>query len=155
MKLRKYKSSDCLVFAQLFYDTVHTINAEDYSQTQLDVWATGNVNISAWDKSFLEHNTLVAEENGIIVGFGDMDNSGYIDLLYVYKDYQRKGIATDIVTKLEQEASIENISSFSTYASITAKPFFENHGYRALHKNIVVREGVELINYYMKKNCKE
>ncbi len=47
LTLRKYKSEDCPILAQLFYDTVHTINAADYTEEQLNVWATGTVVIEA------------------------------------------------------------------------------------------------------------
>jgi len=60
----------------------------------LDVWADGNVDLVDWNNSFLEHYTVVATDNGIIVGFGDIDQSGYLDRLFVHKDYQRRGIAT-------------------------------------------------------------
>ena len=118
----------------------------------MDVWATSNVDISAWDKSFLEHNTLVAEENNIIVGFGDMDNNGYLDRLYVHKDYQGKGIATAITTELERQSEIQGIFIFSTHASITAKPFFEKHGYHVVGENKVICNGVELVNFIMEKH---
>ncbi len=151
MKIRKYKTADCTEIADLFYETVHTINAKDYTKSQLDVWATGKIDIVAWDKSFLEHNTLVAEENNIIVGFGDMDNHGYLDRLFVHKDYQGKGIATTITTELERQAEIHGISAFATHASITAKPFFEKHGYHVVSENKVIRNGVELTNFIMEK----
>jgi putative acetyltransferase len=155
MRLRKYQSADCPVLAQLFYDTVHAINAEDYTQDQLEVWATGRVDLSVWNKTFLEHNTLVAEENGIIVGFGDMDNGGYIDRLFVHKDFQRMGIATAIINTLEFDALKHSIFIFTTHASITAKPFFEKHGYKVLRENTVIREGIALTNFIMVKNCTE
>lgn len=151
MNIRKYKSEDCREMAKLFYDTVHKVNIKDYSKAQVNVWATGNIDISSWDKSFLDHNTIIAEENGVIVGFGDMDSNGYLDRLYVHKDHQGKGIATWIVHILESKAGTANISSFTTHASITAKPFFEKCGYKAISKNRVVRDGVELINFMMKK----
>lgn len=47
-----------------------------------------------------EHFSLVAIEAGMIVGFGDIDSTGYVDRLYVHKDYQRKGIATAICDML-------------------------------------------------------
>ena len=151
MRIRNYKSIDCAEIAKLFYGTVHTINAKDYTKSQFDVWATGSVDMSDWDKSFLEHNTLVAEHNNIIVGFGDMDDTGYLDRLYVHKDYQGKGIATAIVSGLEEQALKNGICFFTTHASITAKPFFENHGYHVVSENKAVRNGIELINYIMEK----
>jgi len=79
--LREYKPSDCPFMSKLFYDTVHTVNARDYTNEQLDVWATGAVDLEKWDRSFLEHDTLVAEIDGEIVGFADMDKTGYLDRL--------------------------------------------------------------------------
>lgn len=152
MEIRKYKSADCAEILELFYHTVHEINIKDYTKQQLDAWATGNVDMSAWDKSFLEHNTLVAEKNNIILGFGDMDKNGYLDRLYVHKDYQRKGIATAITTELERQTEMQGISIFSTHASITAKPFFEKQGYKVVSDNKVIRNGLELVNFIMEKH---
>ena len=61
-------------------------------------WAPADRDISAWSKSFLNRLALVAEEEGKIIGFGDIDGTGYLDRLYVHKDFQRKGIATAIVS---------------------------------------------------------
>ena len=41
MIIRKYKSTDCKYLAQLFYDTVHSVNSKDYSKEQLNAWANG------------------------------------------------------------------------------------------------------------------
>ena len=121
IKIRKYKSSDCQEIAELFYNTVHSINKKDYTQEQLDVWATKNIDIEKWDTSFLKNYTVVAESNGIIVGFGDIAEDGYLDRLYVHKDFQRIGIATMICDKLEKKVKGKPLY---THASITAKPFF-------------------------------
>ena len=89
MEIREYKTSDCNEIADLFYNTVHYINSKDYTEEQLNVWATGNVDIDEWNKSFLNNYTVVMEENGMIVGFGDINDRGYLDRLYVHKDYQK------------------------------------------------------------------
>ena len=39
MFVRGYQMSDCKEITELFYNTVHTINAKDYTKEQLDVWA--------------------------------------------------------------------------------------------------------------------
>ena len=67
MQLRKYMVSDCEQLAELFYQTVHSINAKDYSEVQLDAWASGKVNLQEWNNSFLEHVMLVAVKNGDFV----------------------------------------------------------------------------------------
>lgn len=148
MFLRMYNTSDCQFLVELFYQTVHNVNAKDYTKEQLDVWATGNVNLNEWDKSFLEHFTIVAIKNEIIVGFGDIDKTGYLDRLFVHKDYQRQGIASAICDELEQRVSANKII---THASITAKTFFEQRGYRVIKRQQVIRNGISLMNYVMEK----
>lgn len=48
---------------------------------------------------------LVAVDNNLIVGFGDIDKTGYLDRLYIHSDYQRQGIAAAICDQLEQGSS--------------------------------------------------
>ena len=146
MIIREYISSDCEQLAELFFQTVHTVNDKDYIKEQLNVWATGNVDLSVWNNSFLEHYTLVALENNVIVGFGDIDNTGYLDRLFVHKDYQSQGIATALCDRLE--AGFDRVT---THASITAKQFFMNRGYRLIKEQQVVRKGISLANYVMEK----
>ena len=148
MQLRKYTPSDCAQMAELFYQTVHSVNAKDYTQEQLDAWATGEVDLQAWDESFQAHKTDIAVENGDIIGFGDMDESGYLDRLYVRKDYQGQGVASAICEELERLAAGK---TFTTHASITAKLFFQHRGYHVVRKQEVIRHGVALTNYVMEK----
>ena len=147
MQLRRYKQSDCRELAELFYNTVHTVNAADYNNEQLNAWATGRVDLEAWNKSLQEHYSIVAVDKGIIVGFGDIDQTGYLDRLYVHADYQGMGIATAICNKLEQSVS----GKIVTHASVTAKPFFEKRGYKVIKEQRVERQGVFLTNFVMEK----
>lgn len=150
MVIRKYQSSDCEKMAELFYQTVHSVNAEDYTKEQLDVWATGQVDLVRWDKSFSDHYTVVAILDGVLAGFGDIDETGYLDRLYVHRDYQRRGIASAICDSLEQAFPVEKVTS---HVSITARPFFESRGYRVQKEQQVIRAGISLKNFVMEKPC--
>lgn len=75
MIIRRYRPLDCAQMADLFYHTVHAVNAKDYSQEQLCAWADGKINLEEWNRSFSEHFTIVAAEQDKIIGFGDMDLS--------------------------------------------------------------------------------
>ena len=119
MLLRAYRPEDCPALAQLFYDTV------------------------------LAHRTLVAQLEGQIAGFGDIDvSAGYLDRLYVHKDFQSRGIATALEGALEVALSVPLVY---TDASITAKPFFLGRGYRLVREQRVERHGVALTNFRMEK----
>lgn len=147
MIVRKYQPCDCKEITELFYNTVHTINSKDYTEEQLAAWATGNIDLEQWNRSLQEHFSFVAARDEIIVGFGDIDSTGYLDRLYVHKDYQRKGIATALCEVLEQAV----LSKITTHASITAKPFFENRGYKVICEQQVNRQNVLLTNFIMEK----
>lgn len=135
------------MLTDLFYHTVHTVNAKDYTKEQLDVWADGKADLKKWNRLLQEHYSIVAVENETIAGFGDIDLTGYLDHLFVHADYQGKGIATAICDQLEQAVQ----GNITTHASITAKAFFEKRGYRVLKEQQVERQGIFLTNYIMVK----
>ena len=147
MNLRRYRPSDCKALAELFYRSVHAIDAKSYSTEQLDAWADGSVDVERWNRALLSHHTVVAEMDGIIVGFGDIDATGYLDHLFVHPDFQRLGIASSICDELERSVEVPAIS---TDASIAARGFFEARGYTVESKQQVWRHGVMLENYAMR-----
>lgn len=147
MNIRKYRSQDCEELIKLFYETVHAVNAMDYTREQLDAWAVRNPDAEAWNRSLTGHTTLVAVWDERIVGFGDIDETGYLDRLFVHKDYQRRGIASALCDELEKEAEEKIV----TYASVTARLFFEKRGYQVVKKHQAERHGVFLTNYLMEK----
>ena len=97
----------------------------------------------------MAHHSLVAVEGeGLIVGFGDIDGTGYLDRLYVHRDRQGQGIATALLGRLERAVDAPVIT---THASITARPFFEARGYRVIREQRVERHGVRMTNFVMEK----
>lgn len=149
IQLRPYQTSDCKEMSELFYQTVHNVNAKDYSLEQRMAWANGNVNLKLWDKSFLNHDTLVATDGTLILGYSDIDATGYLDRLYVHKDYQGIGIGTMLCNALEAYSFSNGSMLITTHASITAKSFFLKRGYQIVKEQQVIREGISLTNYVM------
>ena len=45
MIIRKYVSTDWRQLADLFYETVHSVNAKDYTSEQLYAWADGSADL--------------------------------------------------------------------------------------------------------------
>ena len=150
MTLRAYHPDDCKAVWELFYNTIHTVNSADYTETQLDAWAPKDIDLHMWNQRLLRNDyAVVAELNGVIVGIGTADDMGYFDLLYVHKNYQRMGIATMIADDLESYLFHKGIQVITTDASITAKPFFERRGYIVQKEQCVECRGQYLTNYKM------
>lgn len=158
MEIRKFYDSDIRQIVSLFYETVHSVNKQDYSQEQLDAWAPKDeeeLKLKTWKESMSYNVTYVAEINAEIVGFSDMTQDGHIDRLYIHKNFQGQGIASALVNNLEAEARRLGLIEMGTEASITAKLFFECLGYRITQSQIVERRGVKLVNFKMTKQLFE
>lgn len=148
MDLRSFRPGDAPALYRLFYDTVHTVCAGDYTPAQLDAWAPETAGEAAWEAALRSRTTLVAEENGGILGFGSIGPDGYLDLLYIHRDHQRRGVAAVLCDFLETLYPVDRIT---VHASKTARPFFENRGYRVLRPRQVERRVQVLTNYVMEK----
>ena len=149
MNIRSYHSDDCQAVLSLFYETIHKINRRDYTREQIEAWTNNhNIDPTAWNLSLTHHKTLVAEMDNTIVGFGDL-NGNFLDRLYVHAEYQRRGIATAIMDRLERYAAEQNYATIVTHASITAYPFFRDRNYQLVKEQQVERHGVFLKNMVM------
>ena len=148
MRLRLYRDGDLPALLELFYSTVHTVCARDYTPAQLDAWAPRKPDEAAWDASLRSRTTLVAEEDVAILGCGHLGPDAYLDLLYVHKDHQRRGIAAVLCDFLETLYPVDRIT---VHASETAWPFFEKQGYRMLRSQRVERRGQVMTNHMMEK----
>ena len=134
MLIKSYEKEFFIDICTLFYETVHSVNAGDYSESQLEAWAPKDNDYSHL-KTALEKNwTLVAIEDGVIIGFADIEDTGYLDHLFVHRDYQGKGVATALCNEIEEKG---NFNEIETHASITAFPFFEKRGYKVVREQIV------------------
>ena len=152
MEIRKYASGDLDAVLTLFYETVHAVCLGDYTRAQVDAWADGRPDREAWARSLEAHFSLVACEGDALVGFGDIDASGYLDRLYVHKDFQRRGVAAALCERLEAHARGKAVT---VHASITALPFFLRRGYRLVRAQTVFRKGVALNNFILEKTPPE
>lgn len=148
--IRNYQADDSEKLFDLFVQTIRNINSKDYSPAEISAWI-GEKDLGKWDRSFKEHYTAVATVGQTVVGFGDIARDGYLDRLYVHHNFQRLGIGTRLCDLLEQHFEITEVS---TYASITARPFFQARGYTVVQENYVRRGQVKLKNYFMIKRMK-
>ena len=74
-----------------------------------------------------------------------------IDMLFVAPQFQRRGVARQPIRHVETHARSVQVTELTADVSITARPFFERHGFTAETEQHPVRGGVPLTNYRMKK----
>lgn len=147
--IRRYVDGDADELLKLFKEAVAAINIRHYSPEQVAVWTT--VNKDEWRQSLKGHETFVAEIDGVIVGFADLRHDGYLDRLYINKDYQGRFIYLRLLRHIEHAARDLGLNKVFTHCSITAKIPAERAGYKVIKEQTVSRDGVDFINYVMEK----
>ena len=150
VQVRVLTEHDAAAVAALFYHTVHSVNAADYSEEQLNAWAPMEVLHEDWSRRFDDRLALVATYSDEVVGFADMDvRKHYLDRLYVHREYQRCGVGTALCDALESVCP--SGATISVHASLTAEPFFISRGYRVKTRHKVLCRGVSMGNCLMCK----
>jgi len=91
---------------------------------------------------------LAFDTSNTLIGFGSLIKD-YIDFMYVHRDYQGIGVATLILKVLMAEAKRQKYLIIYSEVSITARPFFESQGFKAVHENVKMVRGVEIRNFRM------
>jgi putative acetyltransferase len=152
-RIRAYEAGDASAIARLFYETVRSVNLADYTEEQVEAWAPAVPDQQAWHARMSEpdRRTLVAEEDGEVVGFAELEDDGHLDMLYLRGDAMGRGVGRRLYQALEREARFSGVGRIFTEASITARPFFERHGFGVVREQRVSRRGVEMINLAMEK----
>ena len=149
--LRTAQLNDLAQILQLFVTTIKHTCSNDYNSQQFEAWISSAKNKDIWINRIKNQYFLIAEINNQIVGFASLENKYYVDLLYLHKDYLKQGIACELYKRLEQIARESGKSEIESDVSITAVPFFEKMGFRMVHENRILLQGVKLINYRMSK----
>lgn len=151
ISLRRYESGDAVATLDIFYRAVHVTAAASYSAEQIAVWAPENIDVESWGRKQITRNGVVAEVDGEVAGFSDVDAHGYIDMMFVAPEYGRTGVASALMSWILVEASRRGARSLSTNASEAAKDFFENHGFAVDEHRRFLRDGVIMTNYAMSR----
>lgn len=154
--LRPATESDLDALTALFADTITTVNAADYDEAQLAAWRAGAHDREGWLRRLREQDFWVAESDhspggGQLIGFGSLTAAGYLDLLYVHRDFLRRGAARRLLGTLERRAAARQLPELTADVSLTARPFFERLGFELVREQRVWVRGVAFTNFKMKK----
>ena len=151
IEIRQATQEDLPEITAIFRDTIRAVNSRDYSEKQIEVWASGADKINKWIERISKHYFIVAEINNQIVGFSYLTNGNYLDGLFVHKDFQRKSIASKLLRIMEARVAINGYDIIKSDVSITALPFFDSHFYEVEKKQKKSFKGLVFENYIVYK----
>lgn len=147
VNLRRFQTIDAAALRELFNQTVRQVNKRDYTATQLAAWAPENYDRQAWLECLQQNRPFIAEIDGTIVGFADVQADGYIDHFFSSASAQGKGVGRALMEHL----LAHEYPRFYANVSITARSFFEHFGFRLVREQQVDVRGEILTNYLMEK----
>lgn len=140
--IRKFIPSDIEAVMKIWYEG----NLEAHDFIEKEYW---DRNYAYVKKVLLEADVYVYETNGQVVGFVGM-NDGYLEGLFVQKDFRALGFGTRLLEYIKEENDYFTLHVFEkNYGAYT---FYENRGLmvRGEEVNEDLLE-VEYLMYYKKK----
>ena len=150
--IRAALQSDAVELKKLFQNTVLAINRRDYSQAEVEDWASCGDDLSNIEDMIKTHYFIVAiNQQSEIVGFSSITPQGYLHSMFVHKDFQGEGIATMLLNEIEQYAITNGIIRITSEVSLTARPFFEKKGYIVEEEQKRKANKLSLTNFWMAK----
>ena len=148
--IRSYEPQDAQASLSIFLHAVRITAAADYSPEQIAAWTAGDGDgVQAWARRRGVTETWIAEQNGVVVGFSDLDEAGYIDMMFVHPASGRTGVASALLDHIRKLAAERGIGELTVNASITARALFERHGFTVQVAQQVELGAVKLANYRM------
>ncbi len=151
MTIRPYSPTDAEAIAAVYRDAVRGIGPQAYTAEQVAMWSSWPDHREEFAACLARGLTLVAQEEGRIVAFGQLEPVDHVVLLYCAPSHSRQGIATTIHAQLEAHAFAAGVNTLSTCASRISRPLFEKLGYEVVQIEKPVRDGIEFERFKMVK----
>ncbi|RNT20244.1 GNAT family N-acetyltransferase [Klebsiella aerogenes] len=137
MNVRRFIDGDEIALFQVFLSSVRNIASHDYTAEQIEAWAPSNINQRKWFNRIRELKPFVAEVDGEIAGYADVQSNGYIDNFFVSGTMSRQGVGTLLMNRIYEEATILGIEVLTSDVSKTAELFFLRHGFNVVERRFL------------------
>ncbi|EKA5861786.1 GNAT family N-acetyltransferase [Vibrio alginolyticus] len=151
LSIHCYRTEDAPTLWALFYHTVRIINRRDYTESQVSAWAPSDFDLGVWQHKMDDIQPYVAEIEGQVVGYCDLQGDGLIDHFFCHHEYQGQGVGRDLMSFLFSQAKVQGIKRLYSEVSITARPFYEKMGFTVKSRQRVEVRGETLTNFMMEK----
>ena len=151
MLIRAFQPGDEPALFRVFHSAIHRVARRDYTQAQIQAWAPDDVDPALWQQRMRGIQPFVAQDGEEIVGYADLQPSGYIDHFFVSGFHPRRGIGAMLMSRIHEEAARRGTPVLTSDVSRTAEPFFARFGFSVVARKESVVRGVVLQNAAMRK----
>jgi len=129
VELRAYTAGEAEATLGVFLRAVRETARAHYSPQQIEAWAADHGDLNSWAAARAAAHTYLAIIGDRVAGFTDVDDSGYIDMLFVDPDFGRHGVASALLAHVIALGRARGLPALTTFASLTSRPVFERLGF--------------------------
>lgn len=154
MHIRPSRPDEALDLLRIFQAAVRVTAAGDYTAEQIEAWAPAAITAERaqhWIERIAALAPFVAEADGALVGYADLQADGYIDHFFVSPMQARRGVGAALMRHLTGLARERKLARVYADVSRTAQPFFARFGFEVLEQRRPIVRGVEVPNARMSK----
>jgi putative acetyltransferase len=155
MLIRPFEPADADALAALFHASVHEAAIRDYSREQVTAWSPSKPDPERFLRQAADRTIFVAQdEDGAVIGYGDLQPDGHIGHLYCRPDRIGTGVGSALYAAIEAAAKSAGTPILYVEASEGARRLFERRGFAITARNEFMINGVAIHNYRMSKSLK-
>jgi putative acetyltransferase len=150
-RIRRCRHGEELALFKVYHSAIHLVASCDYSPDQIQAWAPGDLDAALWATRIRGINPFVAELNGELVGYADLQANGYIDHFFVSGHHPRRGIGSFLMKHLLKEAYLVGLTELTSDVSRTAQAFYEKFDFVVVEQRYPEVRGVVIPNAFMRR----
>ena len=151
--IREFTAGDEATLFEIFRSAIHLVACEDYDNDQLDAWVPADYDAEQWRRRIREIQPFIAERQGRVVGYADLQPGGAIEHFFVSGHHPRQGIGTRLMEHLLSRAEARRAADLSADVSLTAQPFFARFGFVVTERRAPRRRGVVIPTARMRRQA--
>ncbi len=150
-QLKPLELSDHMAVREVYIDAIQSQCATLYTKEQIRQWSALAFLPGVLDSPLKEGRGWISLENQNIAAFAVRYPLNRLALLYCRGHFSRRGHATVLLNRVEQEALDEGIDHLVTEASFVSYELLLRRGWRLIRPNTFEIGGVSFRRYLMEK----
>jgi putative acetyltransferase len=151
IQVREFQLGDEPALRLVFESAIHEVAIRDYTLEQVNAWAPRQFDQALWAKRMRGIAPFVAELDGVIVAYADVQPNGYIDHFFVAARANRQGIGGRLMRRMHKRAKDLCLTELTSEVSRTAQPFYMHFGFEIVDNHVSEVRGVGIEYAAMRK----
>ena len=157
IRLRAFRPGDEPALRAVYTSAIRQVACRDYAPAQVDAWAPlewDAQDVVDWGVRMQGIQPFVAELDGVVAGYADLQPNGYIDHFFVAGDAGGQGVGGALMRHILAQAEARGLAELTSDVSLTAQPFYAHFGFEIVERRFPAIDGVTLENALMRRTLR-